>query len=208
MGHRGARAPPLLICRGHGGAQITDMKRKWSSLEDDRPFAHSIWKHEQHLYNVIFFNSKHIRIWSGIVLVEHYVIAAEWRPSSIWLHSLIVLIMPLLVVDFAIGSMLTRNLKAMQWLRIIRRLQWNLQTTLEATAFRQRCTTACKLNKRSTARLYCSCSAHWDFLLDKDLLYEATPMLVVIAPSFSSPFWRGYNPRNFFLKLKVLVGEF
>ena len=28
MGHRGARVPPLLICRGHGGAQITDMKRK------------------------------------------------------------------------------------------------------------------------------------------------------------------------------------
>ena len=30
IGHRGARAhpPPLLICRGHRGAQITDMKRK------------------------------------------------------------------------------------------------------------------------------------------------------------------------------------
>jgi len=57
MGHSGARAPPLLICRGHGGAQITVMKRKWISLEDDRQFAHSIWKYEQHLYNVIFVNS-------------------------------------------------------------------------------------------------------------------------------------------------------
>ena len=113
--------------------------------------------------------------------MEHYVIAAEWRQSSIWLHSLIVLIMPLLVVDFAIGSMFTRNLKAMQWLRIIRRLQWNLQTTLEARAFRLRCTTACKLNKRSTARLYCSCSAHWDFLLDKDFLYEATPVVITTS---------------------------
>jgi len=57
MGHRGARAPHFWFVVGTGGAQITVMKRKWSSLEDDRQFTHSIWKYEQHLYNVIFVNS-------------------------------------------------------------------------------------------------------------------------------------------------------
>ena len=56
IGHRGARAPHFWFVVGTG-AQITDMKRKWSSLEDDRQFAHSIWKYEQHMYNVIFLNS-------------------------------------------------------------------------------------------------------------------------------------------------------
>ena len=53
--HHGAQrgtCPPLLIFVGTGGTDI-DMKRKWSSLEDNKQFAHSIWKYEQHLYNLI-----------------------------------------------------------------------------------------------------------------------------------------------------------
>ena len=47
MGHRGARAPHFWFSWARG-AQITDMKRKWSSLEENKQFAHSIWKYEQH----------------------------------------------------------------------------------------------------------------------------------------------------------------